>query len=270
MIENGTEDPEERSFSNKTSSSYIREYLDEKTGHKAKELYDRFVQFCQTVGIPEKVQLKWWTKLRDSYCTHWRGFFNLYHIYYILEHFDKFYDDDIYGAENRVLVELAIWFHRIVFLPLDIDYTYNVEQSYEIAENFIKDTDYRVVKIENLELVKALIMSVHRHRQKVEFEKDQHDKINKFFLDIILVFLGYEEEEYNKYKNAIGQGLLWSGKKLQQVELQGAFTITPEFILKRKVILKRLIDRERIYLTDRLYEEFEEKARKNLQRELDE
>lgn len=42
MILNEKEDSGANTFSNKTSSSYIRQYLDEKTEFKAEELYTRF------------------------------------------------------------------------------------------------------------------------------------------------------------------------------------------------------------------------------------
>lgn len=255
MIENEKQESGESAFSNKTSSSYIRQYLDEKTGSNAKELYDRFIDFCDRIGLPQEIKLAWWTKLRDSYCTHWRYYFNLYHIYNILQSFDKYYDEEKYGKENKILIELVIWFHRIVFLPLDIDFTYNVEQSYVIVQKFIEKTEYRVITKENMVIIEALVMSVHRHRQKVEFGDEINDSLNKFFLDIILVFLGFDKEQYNTYKELVRLDYLWVEKS--------------EFKVKRKIILQRLLDRERIFITDRLHEEFEEVARANLQNEID-
>ena len=138
---------------------------------------------------------------------------------------------------------------------MDIDLSYNVDQSYLIAEKFISDTKFSVVSQENLAFIKNLIESVFRHRQKVEYEDNTLDKLNKFFLDIIIGFLGSEKEEYAEYAENVRKDYLW-------IE-------NDEFIKKRHIILKRLLDRERIFITDELYEEFEVKARQNMQSEID-
>ena len=256
MILNDNQESGEKAFSNKTSSSYIRQYLDEKTGFKAEELYQRFFDLWDRINFPEELKLKWWTILRDSYSTHWRYYFNLNHIYQILQKFDKYYDEEIYPAEYKTLIEVAIWFHRIVFIPLAIDSKYNVEQSNMILKSFMEETKYEVITKSQFEFLKSLVMSVHRHRKTQTYEDDLHNKLNTFFLDIILSFLGFEEEVYKKFTILVRKDFLWIEKS--------------EFRQKRKIILQRLIDRERIFLSDSIYTAFEEQARKNLKSELSE
>lgn len=122
-----------------------------------------------------------------------------------------------------------------------------------ILEKFVESSN---IDETSLSLIKSLIMSVHRHRQKEELDDPIHDKVNKFFLDIILVFLGFEGEEYEKYRERVRRDYLWVEKE--------------EYRQKRMVILQRLLDRERIYITDHMYDKFEKKARDNLQHEIDE
>mmetsp|Transcript_6225 Transcript_6225/g.5347 ORF Transcript_6225/g.5347 Transcript_6225/m.5347 type:complete len:258 (+) Transcript_6225:956-1729(+) len=256
MILNDKEESGEQAFSNKTSSSYIRQYLDEKTGFKAQDLYKRFFDLCDKVKLPEKSKLKWWTILRDSYCTHWRSYFNLNHIYQILEKFDLHYNEEIYSDEHKLLIEIAIWFHRIVFIPLAIDNTYNAEQSYIILKKFIDEIEDDILSKDQIDFLEKLTKSVHKHRQTETYDDSNLDSLNKFFLDIILVFLGFEEEVYKTFTTLVRKEYLWVEKS--------------EFQLKRKIILQRLLDRERIFITDDIHEKFEEQARINLQNELDE
>ena len=255
MILASKEETGEAKFSNKTSSSYIREYLDQKTGNKGKELWDRFFELWRKIKIPEEYRLKWWSIIRDSYCTHWRYYFNLYHIFKILCNFDKYFNEDIYPSEYKIILEVAIWFHRIVFIPLDIDLTYNVDQSYLIAEKFIKESNYSVITLENVEFIKNLIQSVFRHRQRIEYENNSLDQLNKLFLDIIIAFLGTDKEEYAKYSENVRNDYLWVEEK--------------EFKAKRCIILRRLLDRERIFITNKWFEAFEEKARINIKFEIE-
>lgn len=256
MILNEKEESGEKAFSNKTSSSYIRQYLDEKTGFKAKELYKRFYELCNKVQLPEEQRLKWWTTIRDSYSTHWRYYFNLNHIYQILEKFDQFYDTEIYPEESKIFIELAIWFHRIVFIPQIIDSTHNVKESYNILKQFVEETQYNVVTSEQLSFLQSLVLSVNRHRQTEVYDNKEQDSLNKFFLDIILSFLGFENEIYKRFASLVKKEYLWVEKS--------------EFKLKRRIILQRLLDRERIFITNEIYNKFEEQARQNLQNEVDE
>lgn len=103
--------------------------------------------------------------------------------------------------------------------------------------------------------MKSLLMSVHRHRQTEVYEDPDHDKLNKFFLDIILVFIGFEKEVYLKFAKNIRKDYLWVEKL--------------EYKDTRKIILQRLLDRERIFITDQIYEAFESTARENMQYEID-
>ena len=176
MILDDTKDQDhETDFSNKTSSSYIRGYLDHKTGDKAEELYDRFIGLCEKLSIPEDVRLNWFSKIRDSYSTHWRYRLNLYHLYHSLQDLDKYYDESEYGESYKMLLEVAIWFHRITFVPLDIELSYNVRESYKLAEEFLKHSDSELITSDKLSFIKSLILSSHRHKQVLQFEDPVED-----------------------------------------------------------------------------------------------
>jgi predicted metal-dependent HD superfamily phosphohydrolase len=130
-----------------------------------------------------------------------------------------------------------------------------MEQSYMIVEQFVKDAGFNVIKEEQLKLLKCLIMSVHRHRQTEVYEDTNHDLLNKFFLDVILVFLGFDRDTYLKFSQSVRKDYLWVEKS--------------EFKDKRKIILGRLLDRERIFITEKLHETFESAARENMKYEID-
>jgi hypothetical protein len=70
-----------KSFSNKTSSSYIRKYLDEKFDRNAIWLYKEWAELMLDikVGSTRKASY-WWSAVRDAYCQNWRYYTNLKHL----------------------------------------------------------------------------------------------------------------------------------------------------------------------------------------------
>lgn len=183
----------------------------------------------------------------------------------ILDIFDNHFDNEKLTEHHKLLIEIAIWFHRIVFIPLDIDLSYSFKESSTYVESFIKNSNFEVISEDDLNLIKCLIMSVHRHNQKSPLKNDSDNYCNQFFLDTILAFFAIEEDKM-PFKND-----LEDAKNAEQSPTQaisGWQTVSTEYVVKRKIILQRLLKRERIFMTDLYFEKYEAMAKDRLRQEV--
>lgn len=142
---------------------------------------------------------------------------------------------------NHSLIELSILFHDIVYDPQRND---NEKKSAELAD----------------EMVGKYLDGALRHELKLMIESTQlHKPIlatsdNQYFLDMDLSILGVSSRIYSGYVRKIRQ----------------EYSILPnkQFDIGRKDFLIKFLQRPRIYYTDMYYEQFEEQARANMEREI--
>jgi predicted metal-dependent HD superfamily phosphohydrolase len=144
-------------------------------------------------------------------------------------------------AEQKCLVELALWFHDAIYQPFSKE---NEKRSAKWACDFLKENR---VSQQVIATVYDLIMATCHAGQPAS--NDQ-----KLIVDIDLSILGQAESVYKKYAVAVR-------KEYSQV---------PRLIYrrKRKVLLRDFLSRERIYHFDDFYREYELQARKNLMKEM--
>ena len=145
--------------------------------------------------------------------------------------------------DNHQALSFAIWFHDAIYNTRKKD---NEELSAKFA---VKSLGRFKIPVDTLALSCEMIVSTREH-QKNWFSED----IN-FFLDLDLAILGSEETVYRNYAAAIREEYGWAPDLLYN---EG-----------RTKVLQRYLRRESIYLTPELAETFEEKARKNIVRELE-
>ena len=175
--------------------------------------------------------------LEKRYSEPHRTYHTMIHIYQLFMLMENHPDE----LENHTLVELSILFHDIVYDPQKND---NEEQSAILANELIGP--YLDAKT-NYEL-KKMIESTHLHKPILAASD------NQYFLDMDLCILGVSPNIYNGYVRKIRQ----------------EYSILPnrKFDEGRKEFLINFLKRPRIFYTEMYYEQFEEQARANMEREV--
>lgn len=176
-------------------------------------------------------------RLVQAYQQADRAYHNLEHINDVLRVIGKLSS----LAENPDLVFLAGWFHDVVYDPKrnDNEETSALYAQAELAP-FVGEDKAQVVA----DLIRAT-----KHSHQSEWNADA-----KVLLDADLSILGADPKRYERYAKAIRE--------------EYAFVPEAEYRLARVKVLRSFLDRERIYLTDRMYAVGEEFARQNILAEI--
>lgn len=162
-------------------------------------------------------------------------------IYHNLDHIDKVIKtlEQMKSLSlDYISVQLAAWFHDVIYNPKTQD---NEEKSSEYAESKLSALKIPQIIINR---VKQLILSTKNH-QALSTDID-----SQILLDADLAILGATEWEYQAYAQAIRQEYSW----MSDVDYQ----------IGRQRVLTHFLQRERLYLTDYAYKNFEKQARHNL------
>ncbi|MEM6883488.1 MAG: hypothetical protein AAF571_00545 [Verrucomicrobiota bacterium] len=191
----------------------------------------RWLSLCASLGLDGT---ETWVKIHDSYNSPERAYHNFTHIEFCLSMLDEYHA----LAKNPQQIELAIWFHDLVY---DTHSHTNEADSATVAVSFLRETEYHVA-------VEQLILATE-HRS----EPQQAD--SRLIADIDLAILGSSEDAYMQYSKEIRKEYEW--------------VPSVEFHSKRRDILQRLLDRTYIFYTEQMRFRLEEQARKNLKNELD-
>jgi predicted metal-dependent HD superfamily phosphohydrolase len=144
---------------------------------------------------------------------------------------------------ERTRVELAVWFHDIIYKPLRSD---NEEKSAELATNRLTKAGVDASLVERVE---RLIRTTSNHQAG---GTDQDDAL---FLDADFSILGAPTDVYDWYVDAIR-------KEYRMVP-------GPMFRAGRTKFLRHALAQPRVFHTDYFESRFGNKARQNMARELD-
>lgn len=176
--------------------------------------------------------------LVERYSEKGRAYHNLSHIKALLD------TNKRYGSliENPQAVFFAIWFHDAIYNTQAGD---NEEQSAVMA---VQALTRMAVPEDTILLVQKMILATKHHGAE-GLSLD-----GKLFLDFDLSILGREAAIYKAYSNAIRIEYGW----------------VPEALYKqgRRKVLGGFLQREKIYYSPQLAEEFEAQARRNMENEL--
>jgi predicted metal-dependent HD superfamily phosphohydrolase len=177
-------------------------------------------------------------ELVSAYSSVGRFYHTLQHIHYVL--------DTLEGMELVALdfsvIQLAAWFHDVIYDP---KYQDNEEKSAEYAEVALTELS---IPLATIARVKTLILSTKTHQSPPD------DIDCQILLDGDLAILGAVESEYKAYSMAIRQEYSWVPER--------------EYRWRRKQVLDKFLQRNRIYYTSELFLALEERARHNLQGEI--
>lgn len=166
--------------------------------------------------------------------------------YHALPHIRALLDAvEHHGAlvQDREVVELAIWFHDVVYSPRRSD---NETRSAAQALEFLQHTSLSAARQQR---VAFLIERTQDHTQPQPADPDLH-----FFLDADLQILGATESDYWQYARQVRQ----------------EYRLIPDFLYRRgrRQVLEKLLNTPLLYHTAAFRDRLDAPARRNLQAEL--
>lgn len=198
-----------------------------------------------------------WLQLAEKYCKnknlvsfYWeniiKNYTNKKRYYHNLIHINSMLDQ---ASENKNNINnydemlFAIWFHDIIYKATSKK---NEEKSADFAKSALKKISNGKINIDN---VYQLIISTKKH--EILFTKNTD---NAFLLDFDLSILGQSWELYQTY--------------IQNIREE--YKIYPDILYKpaRKKVLEHFLNRENLFFTKKYQDLFEDKARKNLEQEI--
>lgn len=199
-----------------------------------KILRNQFASFCSNEDQGEKT----FDLLINLYSERHRFYHNLGHIKSLVALFQEFENE----LEDKKAIFFSIWFHDAIYEPREKD---NEKRSAKLACEELRKfplTEDRISKIEKI------ILATEKH------SAENMDADGKLFLDFDLAILGAEDDVYDEYKKAI----------------RSEYSFVPEIFYRseRKRILQNFLQRDFIYFTETMRGKFEEKARRNIEREI--
>ena len=194
-------------------------------------LQERWVALCERFGREGQAC---WRLMSSSHSSPDRVYHSLVHVEDCLDQLDRHRG----RAEQVDSVEFAIWFHDLVYDTKESD---NEERSAEVASRFLDGTSLR-------DVVASLILATKHHEQVLEGDA-------ALICDIDLSILGRGGDEYLQYARAIRKEYHWVPEA--------------DYSRGRTALLERFLSRDQIFRLPEFRDLYEEKARANLQAEID-
>lgn len=175
----------------------------------------------------------WFRTIYAAYSESHRAYHNRHHLSECLAELDAIAAQ----SRNPAALEIALWFHDVVYDPtlsnneeISAQWACDCLNEASVARPFIKQ-------------VRALILLTRTHLADKTPDAD-------LMCDIDLAILGQNEERFAEYEAGIR-------REYSHVPIQ-------KYAQKRAEILQRFLQRERIYRTDPFYDRYEAQARRNL------
>lgn len=202
-------------------------------------IWDKWISLAAQIGLSEAQSAEMQGVFGRYYGQSHRHYHNLQHLEAILNQAYAWPEE----WQDRQTIELATWFHDIIYLSHKRD---NELQSARFAERQLAVWQ---LPQEQIDRVSQIIIATAGHKA------DGLDDDGKAFLDLDLSILGSAPKVYDQYVAAIRQ----------------EYRRYPNLIYRpaRKKILHSFLDRERLYFTNTGFERWEQPARENIKREID-
>lgn len=197
------------------------------------KLRHRWFETCNRENISAKMEM--WEAINSLYNDETRAYHNLDHIEDCLKKLDAWEGE----VEDRTSVEIALWFHDIIY---DTKRTDNEAASAGLAKHYLDDHPLA-------EKVFEFILATRHHALHMT-------DAESILCDIDLSTLGASETVYTKYKQAIRSEFSWVPEDM--------------FCNSRINVLNSFINREFIFYTDSYRNKYEQQARKNIHQEIEE
>ena len=202
------------------------------------ELHLLWVQLLDGLGVAEETGIPVWEELLAEYGADGRSYHGLAHIYHTLQIAHDLREEEAHFTA----VQLALWFHDIVYDPTRQD---NEEKSAMVAGRSL--FQWNIPEVVVGEVVRLILLT----KTHVVLEQDRNGCV---VVDADLSGLGVPPEMYDAYSQAIRQ----------------EYAFVPEDVYRngRVQILQQFLRRPTIYQTEPMRLLFEAQARQNISNEL--
>ncbi|RKO69457.1 hypothetical protein D7322_22105 [Sphingobacterium puteale] len=177
-----------------------------------------------------------WNEITASYSDQRRGYHTLAH----LQHFSRQLDLCKHHLSDYPTAYLALIYHDIVYFMLDGT---NEEKSALVAVDHLRRLNY---PSDLINICQEMILATKTHSM------NSSSDIN-YFIDADMSILGADKVSYAKYVAGIRK----------------EYGDSIYFDEGRKHVLQSFLEMERIFKTDFFYKKYEEKARLNIQNEIE-
>lgn len=183
--------------------------------------------------------------LREAYATPPRAYHHFGHVIETLAHFRSVAEGPGWQAPDAV--RLALLYHDAIYVPGRKD---NEARSADLAREHLRR--WPPVAGVDIDRVEALILLTARHGglRSGDVPDTSEGEDTRRFLDCDMAILGAAPEAFAAYDRAIAQ----------------EYRAVPRWLYRRKrrAFFRRLLDSERIFLSDFFRDRFEALARRNL------
>jgi predicted metal-dependent HD superfamily phosphohydrolase len=190
--------------------------------------------FCDDFDLLEEA----FQRTVHEYNSSGRYHHTLEHIVHVLDIIETFQTE----VNDLTNLRIAAWFHDVVYDPKSDT---NEEDSAEFAQFILSPMEFHPLQLMR---VHDLILLTKEH------EVDPDDKEGAILLDADLSILGASEEIYLAYSHNI---------RKEYGFVPGEF-----YSAARRRVLETFLDKDRIYITDKLHESLEKTARRNIRKEI--
>ncbi len=207
--------------------------------HVVTQLHPYWVQLLSDLGIAEETAVSVWADLVQRYSEDGRFYHNLEHLHHALQIAQDLHEE----AENFTAVQLAIWFHDVVY---DAKAQDNEEKSAMFAGRVLFQWELNELLI--AEVVRLILLT----KSHVLMGDDRNGRV---LLDADLAILGAPDASYDAYAQAVRQ--------------EYAFVSEDVYRQGRQLILQQFLSRPTLFSTEPMRLLLEAQARQNIIRELD-
>ena len=225
----------------KISSSLIRNAIISKISlEQLENVYNKWKNLIENILKINNVNFlnHWWYKLIINYMKPYKFYHTLTHIENSIELFEK--NKDLINENSQKEFLIALWFHDIIYYPGNSE---NEKKSAKIAENFCKEIDNSNLNINQIK--KYIIETTNHIVDNINYSDDSYN----LFLDIDMSVVGLEN--YEEYEKNI---------KLEYLNIYDL----EEYNIGRIEFLKTLLNKKKIFRTERFFNLYENKARNNI------
>ena len=200
-------------------------------------LKQTFIELLSKYTTDKDLITDLWNEIEKNYSKKNRFYHSLTHLENLLQLVNEI--KELIGEHDILL--FTLFYHDLIYDSLKLD---NEKQSSEIAEKRLKQLSIPSDKIEKC---KAQILATKSHDLS-------SDEDTNYFTDADLSILGQSWEVYSKYSQNVRK----------------EYSIYPDFVYNsgRKKVLKHFLSMDKIFKTDYFYDKFEQQARVNLKKEL--
>ena len=200
----------------------------------------RWNSLCNSLGVSAERAASLWVLLSSKYSEPTRYYHTLTHIDALLQLAEEY----ARSLRNRNVVDLAIFFHDVIYDPTASD---NEEKSALLFEEVMGS----LLDVDIVQVVSAYIIETKKHDVSGSEDSDL-----KYFIDFDVAVLGANREEYTKYAADIRREYI-------HVEESVYCTARPKFM---RAFLQNT---EFIYATEVFRADREAQARANIAWECD-